>query len=85
VLYHDGNTNTFDYMKMQGSEEIKLEDFIKFLSERIALMPASDIKERCEDLNISPKPADYYPAAKVLKNLQNKYPLIYREIRSFLE
>jgi hypothetical protein len=54
VLYHDGNTNTFDYMKMKGSEEIKLEDFIKFLGERIALMPASDIKERCEDLNISP-------------------------------
>ncbi len=43
VLYRDGNTKSYDYLKLKGnSEYIKLDEFIDYLDRRISLIPFND-------------------------------------------
>jgi|LauGreDrversion4_2_1035121.scaffolds.fasta_scaffold737157_1 hypothetical protein len=71
ALYHDGNTNSFEYLFFKPTiTGFTFPDFLKYLNEKISNIPFSSVKEMCQNTTIEvPKDSDYYSSDLVLKDL----------------
>lgn len=78
ALYHDGNTNSFQYLKLKnGKDNMTLAEFLQYMNDNLSSIPFTSAKEMCQNTTIEvPKPSDYYSSALVLKDFYAKYFLI---------